>query len=79
MAQTKLSTKYQMVVPLAVREKIHLEPGQTLHIEPLNDTDFRVSTKSPIDRMYERFGGTKLWGENPDSYLEKARQDRELV
>ena len=49
MSPTTLSTKYQMVVPKEVRELVAVKPGQTLYVRYLNETDFVVSTKSPVD------------------------------
>ena len=79
MSPTTLSTKYQMVVPKQVREMIAFKPGQTLYVRYLSETDFVVSTKSPVDEMYETFGGSKIWGEDPMEYLRELRQDRVLV
>lgn len=36
MAQTKVSSKYQIVIPKSVREKVGLTEGQSLHVYPLD-------------------------------------------
>jgi hypothetical protein len=68
-----------MVVPKEIREMVDAKPGQILYVRYLNKTDFVVSTKSPVDQMYETFGGTNIWGEDPMEYLNEIRQDRVLV
>jgi AbrB family looped-hinge helix DNA binding protein len=76
MATTKVSSKYQIVIPRDVREQMDLHEGQTVYVERINDNELRLSTKSVVERFAGRFGD--LWGADPMETLkrERAESDR---
>ena len=65
------SSKYQIVIPKAVREKLGVEPGKPLYIDIVGD-EARISTKSVL----ERYAGTMpgVWGPDPGEWLRRDRQ-----
>jgi AbrB family looped-hinge helix DNA binding protein len=46
----KVSPKFQIVIPKKVREALHLEPGQELHIYAVDNT-IRASRPRPIKEL----------------------------
>jgi AbrB family looped-hinge helix DNA binding protein len=44
---TKVSTKGQIVLPAAIRERDHIEPGQEFDIERLDAGDYRLRRRMP--------------------------------
>ncbi len=65
----KVSPKFQIVIPKAVRESLKLEPGQELHIYAV-DGSIRVSRPHPIKDLRGMAKGLK-W---KDDY--RDRNDR---
>jgi AbrB family looped-hinge helix DNA binding protein len=71
MATTKVSSKYQIVIPRQVREAMNIQEGQTLYVERINDTDLTISTKSALDRYAGSLKGA--WGRDSDAWLRQER------
>lgn len=50
MVTTKVSPKFQVVIPKAVREQLHLTPGQTLQVLAFRDR-IEIIPFRPIRKM----------------------------
>jgi len=50
MASVTLSSKFQLSIPKAIREEMHLQPGQKFAIIPKGDTIVLVPIR-PLDEM----------------------------
>lgn len=75
MATTKLSQKYQIVVPREVREKLKLSVGQEVRLYAV-DHDLAVIVRHPKDRVKALKGlGKELWRSlgGADSYIKQER------
>ena len=70
METVTISSKYQIVIPLEVREKFHLKPGQKLAFIPYKGT-LRVVIVPPI----EEARGT-LKGLNTEGFREEDDEAR---
>lgn len=72
MIQTSVSTKYQVVIPRAVRKKIKIKPGQKLSVYTSgNNIILTPNMKWPED-YYKELGD--VWkGIDIDAYLEEER------
>ena len=70
---TKISSKYQVVIPQKLRESMNLHEGQVLYAERINDTQILLSTTSVL----ERYAGTMpgLWGDDPAETLRRDRDE----
>jgi len=62
---TKISSKYQVVIPSEVRAGSNIAVGQTLHVYGLENGDVLLSAKSPMERAREYFAGKNVWDEDP--------------
>ena len=75
MDSTKLSKKYQIVVPTAVRKRLKLEAGTELAIYPLDDSH-AILTKRPKRYADALQGlGKEVWQKlgGADKYLKEER------
>lgn len=52
MNTTTISSKYQIVLPQAVREKLSLNPGQKVYVEATEEGDILVRTGSKMNSLY---------------------------
>ena len=71
--QTQVSTKYQVVIPKEVRQKIKIQPGQKLNVYTSGD-QIILSTKLnwPEDHLKDLRG---LWKDiDPDTFLEEEHK-----
>lgn len=73
MSTTKISSKYQVVIPRDIREQMNLHEGQTLYVERLSDSELRLSTKSALDRYAGSLAG--VWGDEDPAI--QIRRDRD--
>ena len=53
----KLSSKYQIVIPKAVRKQLNLESGQKLHISKVTSTGLTISKQLTADEYVDRYSG----------------------
>ena len=65
-----ISSKYQVVIPRAIREYFNLQPGQKIMFIPYNTT-LRVVIVPPIEKAEGLFSGI-------DSDPQREKTDREL-
>ncbi len=79
MATMTPSSKYQVVIPKKLRESMDIKPGQTLYIQAISDSEARISTQPAVDRAFQIFGGSKIWGDDPMQWLKEERKDRKLI
>ena len=79
--QTVVSTKYQIVIPKAVRRKVNIKPGQKMNVE-LSGKQIVLSSPVTIQKLNwpsDHLRKLKnLWkGTDVDKYLEKERNSWE--
>lgn len=75
MATAKLSTKYQIVVPREVRDRMHLKAGVTITLYPI-DEERALLVKRPKDAVTALEGlGKEMWEAlgGADTYIRKER------
>lgn len=75
MKTAKLSQKYQIVVPKAVREKMKLRAGANVHIYSI-DENRALLVRHPKDHVAALEGlGKEVWASlgGADSYIRKER------
>lgn len=75
MTSTKLSSKYQIVVPKEVRAKLKLKAGMMVGVYAL-DADRAVITKRPVDPVAALEGlGAEVWQAlgGGEKYLKQER------
>ncbi len=65
-----ISSKYQVVIPRAIREKFNLKPGQKIMFIPYNDT-LRIVLVPPIEKAEGMFEGI-------DTDPQREKVDREV-
>lgn len=75
--QTLVSTKYQVVIPRAIRKKIQIKPGQKMNIN-MSDNQIILSpagTKTQLDWPTDHLKKLKdPWKEaNREKYLDEER------
>jgi AbrB family looped-hinge helix DNA binding protein len=74
MTTSKVSNKYQVVIPKELRKKLDIKPGQTVYLSlGKKPGEVRVNTGSIVDEMYGAFKGA--WGKNSDEYLRRLRDE----
>ncbi|MBI4438004.1 AbrB/MazE/SpoVT family DNA-binding domain-containing protein [Candidatus Uhrbacteria bacterium] len=75
MAQTKVSTKYQIVIPKRIREKLEIAPGMNLHIEIVDANRAILHTKKVSVVKALRGLGKEVWKNlgGADTYLKHER------
>lgn len=72
---TKLSEKYQIVVPKKVREMMKLKVGQRVYITPVSDTQAML-VREPLSHTEALAGlGSEVWEKlgGADAYIKKER------
>jgi AbrB family looped-hinge helix DNA binding protein len=69
-AIVKPSSKYQIVIPKHIREKLGIVPGRPLYIDIAGD-EARLSTRSVLDRYAGTMKG--VWGADPGEWLRRDR------
>ena len=76
MVTSKVSTKYQIVIPKELRRKLNIQPGQTVYLSLGKQSgEVRVKTDSQVDQVYGAMKGA--WGKPGDSdkHLRKLRDE----
>lgn len=61
MAQTVVSSKYQVVIPKAIRDRAHLQPGQKLTVL-LKGRVISLVPDVPLEDMFGMFPGLNCDG-----------------
>ena len=72
MLQTSVSTKYQVVIPKAVRRKIKVNPGQKLDVSTLGNKIMLTHKKEWPEDCYKELRG-KLGIKNVQVFLDEER------
>lgn len=75
MATSKLSAKYQVVIPKELRDQLDLQPGQNLDITLDKHKNIKISTVSPWEELAAKFGGKGYWGDDPVAFIRKQRDE----
>jgi AbrB family looped-hinge helix DNA binding protein len=82
-----LSSKYQVVIPKAIRKQLAIQPGQTFDVQYLKDGSilFKLFKKNPtaevadaeFDRLIQRYAGVArgAWGPDPVATLRRMRDE----
>jgi AbrB family looped-hinge helix DNA binding protein len=73
---TTLSTKYQVVIPKAIRKLMGLRAGATVYIQSINDHQ-AILTKEPLDYVEALSSiGTDTWKKlGGVNYIKKLRKE----
>lgn len=76
MATTKLSEKYQIVIPKIIREKMALKAGVSVTLQPLDD-ERAILLKHPYNHVKALQAlGHKVWSSvNADAYLRNLKKE----
>lgn len=74
-----LSSKYQVVIPKAVRKRLGIKPGQKFDVQPGKDGSV-VLKKDPtpdFDSLIGQYAGAArgAWGPDPIATLRKMRHE----
>lgn len=72
MSTTTISPKYQIVLPLSVRQKVALRPGQKVYVEVTDNGNILVKTGSRVETLYGTMSKTL---EGADRYVDCAREE----
>lgn len=76
-AQTLVNVKYQVVIPKAIRKKIHIKPGQKMNVEVAGEKVIlsKAQTKKQLEWPGDYIKKLKNpWeGVDVDKYLEEER------
>ena len=75
MATTKVSSKYQIVIPKSIRRRLGISPGMDIHIEVV-DGERAVLHSKNLDVVKALRGlGKKVWKNlgGTDAYLKRER------
>ena len=77
MSMTTVSSKYQIVIPLEIRRKIALRPGQKVLVEATDDGNILVKTDSKVSALYGTMRKTLQYAdEHVACAREEANHDR---
>jgi len=68
---SKVTAKYQITIPLAVRRELGIKPGQELDIARVDGK--YVLIVNPISDLKQRWRGKFKSGEATDDYLKQVR------
>ncbi|MDZ4221468.1 MAG: AbrB/MazE/SpoVT family DNA-binding domain-containing protein [Patescibacteria group bacterium] len=80
MANTILSSKHQIVIPKAIRERMKLKAGMGVTLYPLDDNR-AVLVKQPKSYVEALSGlGKEVWESlgGTEKYIKEMREDRDL-
>lgn len=76
MNTTKVSSKYQIVIPKELRKKLNIKPGQRLAIELNKSNDVVIQTgTTPLEELGKKYGGRNIWGKDPVATIRKMRDE----
>lgn len=73
MAISKISAKYQIVIPKELRKQLQIKPGQNVDISLDEDKNIKILTTSAWDNLAAEFGGKGYWSDDPTAYIRKQR------
>ncbi len=76
MGKTTVSSKYQVVIPKAERQRVGLSPGQQLTVRATAGGDIVISQRSVLSAVAG--AGTEAWRAGkvtPDQYLQQLREE----
>ena len=76
MPTTTLSSKGQVVLPKAVRDKLGIQPGATLRVV-VSGKAIRIEAlpAKPLDRLYGRLSGKKLVQTLEDEHAREIKSE----
>lgn len=72
MNTTTISSKYQIVLPRAIRDKLTLNPGQKVYVEATDQGDILVRTGSKVTSFY---GSMRKTLQGADKHIDSARHE----
>lgn len=73
-----LTIKSQVTVPKAIRQHLHVQPGQEIDYEPLPDGSvrmFAVPQKVAEDNPFRKWRGTGVSGMTTEEIMRETRGD----
>lgn len=70
---TTVSSKYQIVIPKALREQLNIKPGQTVYLTSHKKGEVVVTTRSRVAELYGTMRGA--WGMGSDRHVADVRAE----
>ncbi len=72
-----LTVKSQVTVPKAIRQHLHVSPGQSIHYEPLPDGSVRMVAvrEPPQESVFRKWRGTGILKMSTEDILRETRGD----
>lgn len=78
MTISTVSSKYQIVIPKELRKQLHIRPGQKVLFKLNKKQQLIIETpQAAVAELQRRFGGRKIWGDDPVAYIRKQRDEWE--
>jgi AbrB family looped-hinge helix DNA binding protein len=74
--QVKVSSKYQVVIPLSIRRQLQIKPGDYIKMEIKNNK--LIAQKSSVSKLIDDYYGSMqgAWGPDPVAYIRKSRNEQ---
>lgn len=73
MNTSTVSSKYQIVIPSALRKQLNIKPGQKISLEANVDESITVKPLNPLRDLQSKYSG--IWGDSPAAYV-RAQRDQ---
>ncbi|MFB6182395.1 MAG: AbrB/MazE/SpoVT family DNA-binding domain-containing protein [Candidatus Magasanikbacteria bacterium] len=74
MEQVKISSKYQMVIPKQIREKLNIEKGDTVLVKKMDDGVY-ITNQPNSWSEYGKGLGKQVWEDvDPINYVREQRE-----
>ncbi len=73
MESSTVSSKYQVVIPKALRKKVDIRPGQKVYVRVNSHGKLVVDTSSALDDAYGSMKGA--WGPDSGKALRQLRDE----
>ncbi|MGH7195956.1 MAG: AbrB/MazE/SpoVT family DNA-binding domain-containing protein [Candidatus Saccharimonadales bacterium] len=71
MNTSTVSSKYQIVIPKELRQKLQIKPGQKVSFELDRNRNLKISATDPVQELKGKYAGK--WGSDPVAYIRKQR------
>jgi len=72
MKSSTVSSKYQVVIPKALRKDLDIKPGQKVYLS-IKNGKLEMDTTSALDEVFGCMKGA--WGKDSDAYLRELRNE----
>jgi AbrB family looped-hinge helix DNA binding protein len=72
---SKVSAKFQIVIPKELRKQLNIKPGQKVALSLDKNKNIKISTANPLDELSRKFGGRNIWGKDPAATIRQQRDE----